>query len=685
MEPLKKISLTILKLAITLLALWTVAILIMYYINFKTFSIEMARVREVAFDDVVLFILGFEILLYIAWRLNKLMTEEPKDKPSSKPHSVKTKEGKEVEQYFNARWTTEKELLNKTKGFTKFIYSPFANLRNLNKDGILIRAKKKSSRNMDVTFYDPAHTIVIGTTGSGKTTMYVAPSIQILAKTKSKPSMVITDPKGELTEDHSEFLKQQGYDVKVIDLRNPNKSTRWNPLERPYNEWQRAHTLEKEVLVHSGGNPKRISNLKTIAGAKYGNEWYEFEGVAYPDKSALKGDLMGKQQELKNSALQDISDLCKTICPIEGQDPTWSRGAQKFIYGTLVAMLEDTLDERLGMTREKFTFYNLAKIVATKDRGSDNYVSLKEYFQGRPATSESKPNTDTVLYNATQTRASFMGNVTNAINSVSGDAIGYLTSGTDIDLSEFADKPSALFLKIPDETKTMDFMANIFITQLYKMLIDRANRESPKQLPRTVYFLLDEFGNLPKIEKLDSFITAGRSRKIFLSLVIQDYAQLDAIYGQGLAETIKNNCNVHIYIGTKDIKTREEFSKKVGSRPLHITKESKSKGKDSKSTSTSTDTVLSPLISSDELDHLKLGEVVVNVFNEFAIRSEITPTYKAKEFYKKIPMPGHYVPIKHLDSEKIFYDIKKRNNTVLRSHDKNDDDDDTGNFDFFRR
>ena len=74
--------------------------------------------------------------------------------------------------------------------------------------------------------------MIIGSTGSGKTTRYVNPTIQVLAHTQTKPSLVISDPKGELYQLHANMLAQQGYEIKVLDLRNPYASARWNPLNR---------------------------------------------------------------------------------------------------------------------------------------------------------------------------------------------------------------------------------------------------------------------------------------------------------------------------------------------------------------------------------------------------------------------------------------------------------------------
>ena len=633
-------------------------------------------------------LIGAGILALIAL-ISQLDTKSSSSSSNVKGNKGRTEDGKEVKQYYSTRWVTEKELLTNPK----FMFSYYSDLKNNARDGIVIRAERKNNRTL-VNMVKPIHTIVIGTTGSGKTTMLVDPTIQILSETKSKPSMVISDPKGELYAHNAEKLKQCGYDVQVIDLREPDKSSRWNPLERAYDYYQRAHNLVKEVKQHVNDPVSKYPHLLKPANATFGNTWFEFDGVAYNDINALKQDMKALKEKLKDTAMEDILDIATTLCPIEGQDPSWSRGAQGLIQAIMIAMLEDSLIPELGMTKEKFNFFNVAKIAGIRDAGQDNIVTLRNYFQGRPVTSECVEMANTVVMNAASTSKGYLGHVTGALKVFSGDmGVCYLTSGTDIDFQHFADRPSALFLKIPDEKDTRNGIANMFISQLYKMLIERANENAKKtgkepELPRNVYFLLDEFGNLPKIARLKSFITAGRSRKIFLMLVIQDYTQLNSIYGEQDAATIRNNCNIHIFIGTKDAKTREEFSRNAGNQALIIENVNKSTSSNSQeygssrneSKSTSVNTVQKPLISPDELDHLENNQVVINMFGEFTLKTIFTPTYK-NPTYSFIKAPIEYVPSRYLDKEAVYYDIKKRNELIL----KNDDDD--GDFDFggFRR
>ena len=108
----------------------------------------------------------------------------------------------------HSRFQSDKELE------TNFKVIDFNNLKDMDITGSIIKAEEKRG-SLKITFAKPSHTLVIGTTGSGKTTSFVNPKIQILSETKTKPSMFISDPKGELYADHAKALQEKGYEVKV--------------------------------------------------------------------------------------------------------------------------------------------------------------------------------------------------------------------------------------------------------------------------------------------------------------------------------------------------------------------------------------------------------------------------------------------------------------------------------------
>ena len=633
------------------------------------------------FDTTTLTIGALGTLLVGVFYLDKMTKEDSSSSSSTK--KSRTKDGKELEQYYSSRLVSEREL----KTQSKFMYTLYQDLKKFKRDGIIVRAEYKSKK-LHVNMYKPIHTIIVGTTGSGKTTTFVSPTIQILAETASKPSMVISDPKGELYDLHSNKLRKAGYDVQVIDLREPDKSARWNPLERAFDFYERAHNLTNEILVHRNSSPNKFPKLQKLKTVPYGEEWYEFDGVAYPDKASLKHAITAMHAKLKALAANEVEDIALTLCPVTGQDPMWSMGAQGFIKGILLAMLEDSLIPELGMTRERFNFYNMEKIASKRDVGqNDTLETLKNYFAGRDKLSVAASGGNNVVQNAPNTAKGFLGHVNSSIKMFTDAGVAYLTSATDVDLKNLANKPSAIFIKIPDENATRHPLANIYISQLYKILIELANERPELALPRNVYFVLDEFGNLPKIEKIKSFVTAGRSRRIFLVIVVQSFTQLTSVYGEQDASTIKENCNIQVFIGTKDQKTKEEFSKNCGNITIEIENKSKSNNAGTKeqygstSTTTSSNTVSRPLIYPEELDHLDRtrGEAIVNMFSEFSIRSIFTPTYKCP-IYDMERIPEGYVPSGYLKEEDVYYDIVRRNNIILGGAEDDSDDD----FDFFK-
>ncbi len=584
-------------------------------------------------------------------------------KTSSSTGVGTTASGEKLKQYFDARWVTEKELLTDPK----FMYNTYNTLPNVKKSGIVIRNEVKNGK-LNVNMYNPIHTLVIGTTGSGKTTMIIDPAIRILSRTGEKPCLVVTDPKGELYNNHSLQLKANGYRLLTLDLRNPYASTRWNPMSNAYEKYHRAMNLENEVVAHKGSNPADLK-LKIIS-KQYNHEWYEYNGIAYPNKEQLMSDLSAKKQELIDQAENELREIAVNIVPIENKnDPSWERGAQDFLYGLMIAMLEDSLNPELGMTKEKFNFYNLAKIATYRDPDPDNpFGTIREYCSGRDKLSKVQGLVSTVINNAPNTTRSYMGVLLSRISIFQDGGICYATSYSDMLFDDFVDKPTALFIKVPDEKESRHCIATMCISQLYKKLIEIASEKPDLKLPKTVYFLLDEFANLPKIEKMDSIITVARSRKIFFELVVQSYSQLDNKYGKEVAETIRGNCNIQIFLGTEDQKTKEEFSKMCGDVSIETknTSVSRSEKKDDMgSSTTSSQVVTRPLIYPYELGQLPYGTAIVKIFQVNPIKVAFTQYFKVPEFDKKIAAE-EYAPSHSLNETAIYYDITERNKKVYK-------------------
>ncbi|MBE5736548.1 MAG: type IV secretory system conjugative DNA transfer family protein [Clostridiales bacterium] len=570
-----------------------------------------------------------------------------------------------MKKFYDTNWLTT-EQLRKDPAFKFHFYEDLHRSDNI---GIPIRAELIGNK-LNVNMYKPIHTMVIGTTGAGKTTQFINPTIQILSETHAKPCLVITDPKGEIYDDHSEKLRKNGYRILVFDLKEPFQSTRWNPMSRAYEINERAMNLNREVKVHHNDDPRDFS-LKCVSQVYYG-EWYEFDGYAFADIQSLQSHQASLKQILKTEAFEDLKDIASVLCPIQSNnDPIWERGAKDLVLGTMLAMLEDSENPELGMTKDKFNFYNLSKILNTKDNeGGNTLKSLTDYFKGRDPLSQAVQLANQVVANAEKTTKSYMGIVTDRMGLFSDMGICFATSTNEMDLKTFADQPTAVFIKIPDEKTTRHPIASMFVSQLYKILVDVANKRGGS-LARDVYYLLDEFANMPKIENFETIITVARSRRMYFTLILQSYAQLTIKYGQDVAATVKDNCNIHIFIASNDQTTLEEFSKRCGNITVETETTSISKGgepdaKASKNVNVQQDT--RPLIYPAELASLKpnSGECIVSILQQNPIRSVFTPSYMCSVYDMQKAPRNDKLP-QQLDEQALFYDIRVRNQKILKT------------------
>ena len=539
-----------------------------------------------------------------------------------------------------ARFQSEREIAE------NFQVVDYTDLPNTEVKGIPIQAYEENNR-LKITFSPPTHTLVIGTTGSGKTTTFVNPTVQILAESKTKPSMLITDPKGELYQSHARKLKRAGYTVKILDLRNPYNSVRWNPMERAYENYQRALHLEDEVKL----NEKKGT--------------YLFDGKEYYSPRERDTAIQVKRQQLNDIVYEDLNDIISVLCPVTNKnEPMWESGAKNFVLAIALAMLEDSANPEFGMTKEKYNFYSLMKVATNTD---DDCAEMLNYFRGRSPLSKAVSLSKQVLDSSEKTRGSYLSSTFDKISMFADLSLCALTSENEIEFGEMGEKPIALFLQIPDEKETRHTLAAMVILQAYKELVYKANTYPTLSLPRPVYFLCDEFGQLPKVLRLEQMITVGRSRNIWLNLVVQSYAQLAKVYDDKSADIIKSNCNTQIFIGTTDYKTIEEFSKRCGNYSI-VQRSVGFNTIKADDVNSNTSVKERPLIYPSELQQLNskgnMGNAIVTVFGYQPIKARFTPSY-ASHFYR-MKMTKQELPVgRYFDEEAAFYDMKKRNAILL--------------------
>lgn len=559
----------------------------------------------------------------------------------------------------NSRFMTDKERNEIFPGYG------FAQSAEKKKDGVPVRAVYDKKKGLQVNLASPMHALIIGSTGSGKTTTFINPMIQILGASDAGSSMIMTDPKGELFQLHSGFLKERGYQVMVLDLRDTYESYRWNPLGDIYDRYQLYIEAGKGIYIRNDAPENSGLELQDNL-EKFGEEWYEYQGQGYADRRELITVVKIKKQKIYDELYEDLNDLVGVLCPIESKDdPVWEKGARSIVMATLLAMLEDSENPELGMTKDKFNFYNLNKAMSNSE---NNFEELKNYFAGRPMTSRCVTLSRQVLSAADSTLSSYMSIAFDKLNMFNDEGLCALTSNTDIDPNCFADEKTALFLKIPDEKDTRHGLASMFILCIYKALIKKASAREDLSLPRNVYFILDEFGNMPQINKFDKMITVGRSRKIWFNMVVQSYAQLNNVYGDTVANIIKSNCGMKMFIGSNDIETCKEFSELCGN--MTVTTASVSNGGQDKDISVSSQLQTRPLIYPSELQKLNnkqsTGNSIIVTFGNYPLKTQFTPSYQCP-LYKIGAMDLTEARRNVFFGDEVYYDLGERNRSVLNT------------------
>ena len=198
----------------------------------------------------------------------------------------------------------------------------------------------------------------------------------------------------------------------------------------------------------------------------------------------------------------------------------------------------------------------------------------------------------------------------------SQEALSEMLSYSDFDIRDVGKEKTAVFLKIHDEKTTYHALATIFVKQAYEALIAVAQTCPNLKLPYRTNFILDEFANMPALKDVETMITASRSRNIRFSFVIQNFSQLNKVYGKDVAETIKGNCGNFVYIMSTELAALEEISKLLGDQ------------KPAKAEKDKPAPPIRPLFTVSDLQALKEGEVIINRFRSMPFKTKLVYDYK---------------------------------------------------------
>ena len=343
--------------------------------------------------------------------------------------------------------------------------------------------------------------MIIGATGSGKTQCVVFPMIKVLAK--AGESMILTDPKGELYEQTSELLRAKGYNIIILNFRDPQKGNAWNPMTLPYR------------LYQEGNMDKAVELLDDLA-----------LNILYDEKNT--------------------------------GDPFWEKSGADYFSGLALGLFEDATEEQVNLNS-----MNLMSNLGEERFGGPNNNYIKEYFNAKDPAKPAYVNASGTVYAPEETKGGVLSTFKQKVKLFSSrDNLSEMLSYSDFDMKDIGRHKTAVYMIVQDEKKTLHPLATIFIKQCYETLIDVA-QEAGGHLPYRTNFILDEFANMPPLKDVTTMVTAARSRHIRFNFIIQNFAQLTKVYGKEDAETIKGNCNI-LYLISSELQALEELSKMCG-------------------------------------------------------------------------------------------------------------------------
>lgn len=395
------------------------------------------------------------------------------------------------------------------------------------------------------------HNLVIGSTGSGKTQTVVKPMVNLLAK--KGESMIITDPKGEIYKYAATALKERGYKIIVLNFREPSHGNAWNPLTLPY------------VHFKNGNTDKSTELLDDVA-----------LNILYDSNKKSGGD----------------SDF-------------WDKSAADFFSGLALGLFYDATEKQV----------NLNSINYMSSVGEERYATstyIKEYFNLKGQDSSPYIFASGTVNAPNETKGGILSTFRQKIRLFSSrESLSEMLAYSDFKMEDIGKEKTAVFMIIHDEKKTYHSLMTIFIKQCYETLIDVA-QENGGKLPYRTNFILDEFANMPPLKDVDSMVSAARSRDIRFTFIIQNFAQLNDVYGKEVAEIIKGNCGNIIYLISTELAALEEISKMCG--------EVKSKEKDK--------TASTPLVTISDLQKLKLFEAIIIRLRKNPFKTKLEPDFK---------------------------------------------------------
>lgn len=400
------------------------------------------------------------------------------------------------EEHGSAKWGVASQV-NK-----KYMQKPFSNNKILTQNvGVGINAKKHR-RNLNV--------LVCGGSGAGKTRFYCKPNIM-----QTNTSFVVLDPKGEIVRDLGYLLEKSGYEVKVLDLINMERSHCYNPF----------------VYLKSDNDVQKL-----------------------------------------------VTNLFKATTPkgSSSNDPFWDTAASMLLLALVFYLKYEAPEEE-----QNFPMVMELLRAGEVHEDDDTYLSPLDVLFNRLESRE--PEHIAVKYyrdyrsGSAKTLKSIQITLASRLEKFNLESLASLTMVDELDLPSLGEKKTALFALIPDNDTSFNFLVSILYTQLFQQLFFLADHKYGGSLPVPVHFVMDEFANVSLPDDFDKILSVMRSREVSVSIILQNLAQLKALFEKQW-ESIVGNCDEFLYLGGNEQSTHKYVSELLGKETIDLDTHGKSTG-----------------------------------------------------------------------------------------------------------
>ena len=500
-------------------------------------------------------------------------------------------------QHGTARWATHKEIKDV---YEHVPFKPKEWRENPDsrptEQGIVVGCKTQGSETVALVDTGDVHCMMIGAAGVGKTAFWLYPNLEYALA--SGMSILTSDTKGDLMRNYGTIAsKYYGYNVSVIDLRNP----------------MRSH----------GNNLLHLVN-------KYMDKYKETGELQYKAKAEKYAKIISKTIILSGMESGNF-----------GQNSYFYDAAEGLLTASILLVAEFCNPEERHIVS---VFKIIQELLAP---GKDKRNQFQQLMEMLPDDHKAKWFAGAALNTSEQSMASVMSTTLSRLNAfLDSELETIMCSETEIDAEKLCNEKSIIFVIMPEEDSSKYFMVSLIIQQLYREILAVADENGGK-LKNRVVFYCDEFGTLPPIQSAEMMFSASRSRRVSIVPIIQSFAQLEKNYGEEGAEIIIDNTQLTVFGGfAPNSESAERLSESMGVKTVMSGSISQSKD----SPSRSLDMIQRPLMTADELKSLPKGTFIVTKTGFYPIKVKLKLFFEWGIEFEKQP---YCVPVR--DSNAIKY------------------------------